>query len=292
MKRRTFVKNTSFTALGISVFGNISWNGKQFVGDSPTTTDILGPFYRPGAPLRDNLVLPGSKGTTLVLKGVIFKEDGKSPVSNALVEIWHCDENQLYDNTSDKFNYRGGQITKANGGYKFKTIIPVPYKADPASESSWRPAHIHMRVSVKGQQDLVTQIYFKEGKYVDTDKWSSSPGAKNRVLEITNLHGVDEITFNVVLQKEYKLSKNYYDKIEGVFDIGNDNKVEFKMNDDLLFTKYNGQLYSSLSYKGNNKFEGGLEDPVVEFILQEKGETTVNIQVDGKLYKGTRVLKY
>jgi protocatechuate 3,4-dioxygenase beta subunit len=292
MQRRKFIKNSALTVISVSAFGALNWNGKSIEGDTPTTTDILGPFYRPGSPMRANLRLPNSMGTPIVLKGSIFKEDGKTPVPDALVEIWHCDENQVYDNTSDNYNYRGGQITKADGKYEFKSILPIPYKANPTDETSWRPAHIHMRVSVLNQQDLITQIYFKEGKYVDKDKWASVPEAKNRILQIRDVKGVGEITFNVVLQKEYKLSKNYYDKIEGLYDLGNNSTVEFKMNDDLLFTKYNGQLYASLLYKGNNKFEGGIEDPIVDFVLPEKGDTIANIQLDGKTYKGTRMLKY
>lgn len=44
MKRRTFIKNSSLMAISVSAFGAIHWNGKSFVGDTPTTTDILGPF--------------------------------------------------------------------------------------------------------------------------------------------------------------------------------------------------------------------------------------------------------
>src|SRR6478672_5327176 len=83
MQRRTFIKNSALTAISVSAFGTLNWNGKNFEGDTPTTTDILGPFYRPGAPLRTNLRLAGSKGTPIVLKGRVFKEDGKTPVSNA-----------------------------------------------------------------------------------------------------------------------------------------------------------------------------------------------------------------
>ena len=125
MKRRTFVKQSSLSVLSLSAFGSISWNGKNFVGHTPTTTDILGPFYRPNAPLRDNLILPNSTGIPLVLKGTISEEDGNKPIDKGLIEIWHCDENQVYDNTSDDYNYRAGQKIK-DGKFKFKTIIPVP----------------------------------------------------------------------------------------------------------------------------------------------------------------------
>ena len=142
MQRRTFIKNSSLTVLSISAFGSLNWNGKIFEGDTQTTTDILGPFYRPGSPIRTNLRLANSNGIPIALKGNIFKEDGKTPIANALVEIWHCDENEVYDNTSDEYKYRGGQKTKTDGKYEFKSILPVPYKADPKDETSWRPAHI------------------------------------------------------------------------------------------------------------------------------------------------------
>ena len=77
MQRRSFIKNSTLTVISVSAFGALNWNGKNFEGDTPTTTDILGPFYRPGAPLRNNLRMAGSNGTPIVLKGKIFKEDGK-----------------------------------------------------------------------------------------------------------------------------------------------------------------------------------------------------------------------
>lgn len=107
MKRRTFLKSTSLAALSISAFGTIQWNGKNFVGDTPTTTDILGHFYRPGAPMRSNIISPESTGIPMNLTGTIFKEDGKTPLKNVLVEIWQCDENEHYDNTSDDYLFRG-----------------------------------------------------------------------------------------------------------------------------------------------------------------------------------------
>jgi protocatechuate 3,4-dioxygenase beta subunit len=294
MQRRAFIKNSSLTVLSISAFGSLNWNGKIFEGDTPTTTDILGPFYRPGAPLRTNLRLAGSNGAPIVLKGTIFKEDGKTPVNTALVEIWHCDENEVYDNASDEYKYRGGQRTKTDGRYAFKSILPVPYKADPNDESSWRPAHIHMRVSVPGQQDLITQIYFKGGKYVETDKWASSPQAVNRILNISrNKSGESEVAFNVVMSKEIPLDKKVYDKITGLYQ-GDDNSIiEFAKNDDLLFMKVNGQLRASLQYIGNNTFEAGIGYPKATFEVQKNGTVKVVVaRTADKTFQGTKFLKY
>lgn len=294
MQRRTFIKNSTLTVISVSAFGALNWNGKNFEGDTPTTTDILGPFYRPDSPLRTNLRLPNSNGTQIVLKGYIFKENGKTPINNALVEIWHCDENEVYDNTSDEYKYRGGQRTKADGKYEFKSILPVPYKADQKDESSWRPAHIHMRVSVPNQQDLITQIYFKDGKYVETDKYSSDPKAINRILTISKNNSKEsEIIFNVIMSKEIPLDKKVYDKVTGLYDVGDNNFYEFIKNDDLLFMKQNGQLRASLKYIGNNTFEGGIGFPKVTFELQKDGGVKVVIVRTATLtLNGIKYLKY
>ena len=293
MKRRTFIKKSSLTALSISAFGAIHWNGKSFVGDSPTTTDILGPFYRPGAPMRSNIIPPNSKGSPMNLSGTIFKEDGKTPINNASVEIWQCDENEHYDNASDSYFFRGAIMTGKNGKYDFKTIVPVPYKADPNDESSWRPAHIHMRVSVPDQQDLITQIYFKGDKYIDSDTWASSPQAVNRILNIAkNPAGGNAVTFDVVMKKEFPLDTEVYKKITGLYRMEDKSRIEFIKNDDLLFMKRNGQLSAALKYMGNNTFEGGIGFPKVSFELLADGGSKTVVTTETKTDIGEKYLKY
>ncbi len=117
----------------------------------------------------------------------------------------------MYYNTSDEYNYRGGQRTKRDGTYEFTSILPVPFKAVPNNDATWRPAHIHMRVSVPDQQDLITQIYFKDGKYVDTDRWASDPQAVNRILTVRkNNAGESEIIFDVVMSvRKFGLIKKF-----------------------------------------------------------------------------------
>jgi catechol 1,2-dioxygenase len=298
MKRRSFVKKSSLTALSISVFGAIQWNGKSFVGDSPTTTDILGPFYRPGAPVRNNIFPPGSNGVPLHLSGVIYRDNGKTPHDNALVEIWQCNENQEYDNSSDDYLCRGAIRTGKDGKYEFFTIIPVPYKANPKDESSWRPAHIHMRISSPSQQDLITQIYFKGDKYIDTDSSSSAPESANRILEITtNTKNEKQVVFDVIMSKTFPLDDKVYKKIEGLY--RTDDKIadserifEFSRRDDILFLKLKGQLVAGLKYVGENTFEGGLGYPKVKFDLQQGGIVKATIEMRKVKYLAEKFLKY
>lgn len=292
MRRRAFIKNSSFAAFSISAFGFTQWNGKNFTGNTPTTTDILGPFYRPGAPFRSNIIPAGSKGSPLNLCGTVFKEDGKTVLKDALVEIWQCDENKYYDNVSDDFRFRGAVKTGKNGKYDFKTIVPVPYQASPGNENSWRPAHIHMRVSSASQQDLITQIYLKNGEYIDKDRSSSSPDAINRLLDITkNAANENLVTFDIVMSREFPLDKEVYKKITGLYQV-DDDIIEFVQSDDLLFLKRNGQIVSGIKYTGNNTFEGPGGSSTVSFQLLPGGGVKATIVSGKNTRTGEKFLKY
>jgi catechol 1,2-dioxygenase len=260
MHRRTFIRDTGKTAIAISVFGRIHWNRSHFVGDTPTTTDILGPFYRPGAPFRVNINPPGFSGELLHFSGTVLREDGKTPFQNCLVEIWQCDADQHYDNTSDDYLYRGAQKTDASGKYTFITTQPVPYPIEEGS-SIYRPAHIHMRIAGEGQQDLITQIYFKGDSIIKDDPSASAPTAVNRILSITaNNRKEKHLRFDVVMSKEFKPEDEVFKRLIGVYIMNDHSAMEFYREGDLLFMKWNGQIREALSYKGNNAFSGGIDN--------------------------------
>ncbi|NND05240.1 MAG: hypothetical protein HKN87_02570 [Saprospiraceae bacterium] len=294
MKRKDFIQKSSILAFSTSAFGLIRWNGENYVGDTPTTSDILGPFYRPGAPFRNNIIPVNSKGTPLNLRGIVLGDDGKTPLEDAIVEIWQCDENRYYDNTSDDFRFRGALRTNADGRYHFNTIVPVPYKVDmDDDDSSWRPAHIHMRISSEAQQDLVTQIYLKGDQYIDTDASASSPDAIHRILDLTrNADNEQELIFDVVMTENIPLSDEVYQKITGLYQTER-NIIEYIKSDDLLLVKKNGQIVRSLKYVGNNTFEGINGNPKVSFRLFSDGKVeAITHWGHGKKSAGSKFLKY
>src|SRR5438477_13175552 len=97
MKRRTFIRETGKYFAGISILRNLSLAKGRRAGKAATTTDILGPFYRPGSPIRVNINPPGFAGEILDLSGTIFKEDGRAPFGNCMVEMWQCRPNRISD---------------------------------------------------------------------------------------------------------------------------------------------------------------------------------------------------
>ncbi len=123
-----------------------------------------GPFYPDKLPLdTDNdLLIINEKLTSAVgeithVTGQVLSKSG-TPLRNALVEIWQCDNNGAYlhsgTNNADKrdsnFQGYGRFLTDSKGQYYFRTIKPVPYPG--------RTPHIHFAVSKNGQRVLTTQM--------------------------------------------------------------------------------------------------------------------------------------
>jgi catechol 1,2-dioxygenase len=259
MQRRKFFKDTGMIAIGIGVLGKISWSNDRFVGDTETTSDILGPFYRPGAPVRININPESYTGKLFHISGTVFKEDGKTPFKNCTLEIWQCDEHGMYDNTSAGFRYRGKQKTGADGRYHFIGMHPIPYPVE--NTSIWRPAHIHLLVSGEGQQDLITQVYLEGDPHLQKDLGSMSPQAVKRILKISrNNNNEEAVRFDIVMAKEFKPDNTVFERLAGVYKMSDQSSMEFYKKDDLLFMKWNSQIWEGLSYKGNNTFSGGADN--------------------------------
>jgi catechol 1,2-dioxygenase len=295
MKRKDFIYSSSLIAMSVGVFGKIKWDGHAFVGEDPTTTDILGPFYRPGAPIRSDLIQQDTKGQLLHFSGTVFAKDGKTPLKNSLVEIWHCDENGVYDNTSDEYIYRASFKTGNDGKYHFKTILPVPYMV---GATITRPAHIHMRISGNTGQDLVTQVYFKGDEHIVKDESAGDPRSLNRILESsTNSKNEKLVKFDIILKDEYVLEATAFKKIAGLYQMKDKSIVEFYKDGDQLFAKINGQIMESMDYKGNNSFEGGLSRIKALFEFPAGGMAKVKVSYMEGLDKfivieGDKMLKY
>ena len=152
----------------------------------PRTPDqILGPFY----PLKempktaDLTRVPGrnghASGQVLNVMGRVLNVSGE-PVRGATVEVWQANSYGRYTHPSDinpaplDPNFDGSAVltTDSQGRYRFTTIKPAAY---PAGPDRIRPAHIHFQVSGR-QNRLVTQMYFENDPYNETDPFLNSAG--------------------------------------------------------------------------------------------------------------------
>lgn len=110
--------------------------------------DILGPFFREGAPFRDVI------GDSLFVYGHV-RSLGCEPVPGALIDIWQANPEGEYDNKSPEFRYRARLYSEKDGSYRFYTDMPGLYEQRPIR-------HIHYQVIAKGYNTLVTQQYFSD----------------------------------------------------------------------------------------------------------------------------------
>lgn len=252
MKRRQFISAAALSVTAMSSFGFIRFDGEKYVGDCATTSDILGPFCRPGSPVRSNLHIPGEKGEKVQLSGKILHQDCTTPYKNAKVELWHCDAAEVYDNSSADFRYRGTVMTDNEGNYAFQTILPVPYDA---GGGLIRPAHFHLMVTAEGYQSLVTQLYFKGDKQVATDPWAAR--STDRVLEVKKLaDGTNKVVYNVGMAATLAVETASLKKLVGQYQ--NEKEPEktielFDFENDLWIK--NEAFGDKFSYRGNNVFE-------------------------------------
>ncbi|RJQ83927.1 MAG: intradiol ring-cleavage dioxygenase [Desulfobacteraceae bacterium] len=114
-------------------------------GCKPTQPDMLGPFYKPNAPVRSSV------GEGYVLQGSVRSAPACTPVAKARIELWLTGPDGEYDDA-----HRATVFADAAGAYHFTSNLPQSYFR--------RPPHIHIKVSAENFKTLVTQHYPQPGK--------------------------------------------------------------------------------------------------------------------------------
>jgi catechol 1,2-dioxygenase len=154
----------------------------ESMGTEPT---ILGPFYVPESPWRENgdsIVEYDDGGEPTLVRGVV-RDSAGNPIAGAVVDIWHNAATGFYavqqPGVQPATNLRGRFRTDEQGHYEFHTVRPVPYPIPndgpvgrllrDTGRHEWRAAHIHAKVSADGYQDLTTHIFDRRSDYLDSD---------------------------------------------------------------------------------------------------------------------------
>lgn len=150
-----------------------------------TEPTILGPFYVPDSPWRENgssIVEYEDGGEPTILRGRVLDDHG-NPIAAAVVDIWHNAATGFYavqqPGIQPATNLRGRFRTDAEGRYEVRTVKPVPYPIPndgpvgrllrDTGRHEWRAAHIHAKVSADGYVPVTTHIFDRESDYLDSD---------------------------------------------------------------------------------------------------------------------------
>ena len=153
--RGTLVAATPISANQLLGF----WQQGEQNAHKPTPSEVLGPFFKKGAPNTKVLRHPGDPGFPLRVAGKVFNTRGDS-VPGAIVEIWQADHDGHYDVTN--YRYRTRLLIESGGDYAVETVMPGHYDDRPAQ-------HIHYLISAPGHKSLVTQVYFATDPFFEGD---------------------------------------------------------------------------------------------------------------------------
>ena len=209
--RRQFLKNTSLSLLSVAVIPTIlkSENStvllskKNSVVDCDQSTEDLygqGPFYTANAPsIQNNQLADISEvGTRIIISGQVYNLECLEVIPNTEIDIWHANDAGDYDNIG--YNLRGKTMTNSQGFYVFESIKPGLY----LNGATFRPSHIHFKITPPGFNTLITQLYFQGDPYIPTDAAASITSgafdATNRIIPLVlNSNGHLEGTWDIVI---------------------------------------------------------------------------------------------
>jgi len=168
-------------SLGLSTLVCLMNNGTE---EKPTSANLLGPFWRQGAPVMNNgdsIVRSPTEGPPFFFTGTVT-DTGGSPVAGAEVDVWHASPVGLYENQDPdqaEWNLRGRFRTDEAGAFSFRSVKPSGYPLPTDGPTGdllatlkrhpFRPAHIHAMVSKPGYKTITSQLYSHDDPMLDTD---------------------------------------------------------------------------------------------------------------------------
>lgn len=169
-------------SLGLSSLVCLLNNGDN--GQTETTANLLGPFWRMDAPAAENgdsIVRSATPGTPLFVNAWVRDRQGQA-VAGAVVDVWHTSAEGFYENQDPgqaDMNLRGRFTADADGHVWFRTVKPAGYPiplSGPVGallraqgRHNMRPAHLHFMIVKAGFKTQFSQVYSSDDPHLDTD---------------------------------------------------------------------------------------------------------------------------
>jgi catechol 1,2-dioxygenase len=169
-------------SLGVSNLVCLLNNGDH--GQTETTANLLGPFWRMNSPRTESggsIIRSPTPGPAMFVDVHLKDTEGK-PIAGAECDIWHSSTEGFYEQQDEKqadMNLRGKFTTDANGHFSFRSIKPAGYPIPvdgpvgdlvrATNRHNYRPAHLHFLFYKPGYKTLISQIYVNDDPVLDTD---------------------------------------------------------------------------------------------------------------------------
>lgn len=169
-------------SLGFSALVCLLNNGNM--GQTETTANLLGPFWRMNSPPTENgasILRSPTPGPALFVNCWLKDTKGK-PIAGALVDVWHSSPEGFYEQQDPKqapMNLRGQFTTDKDGHFGFRSVKPAGYPIPidgptgdlirAGKRHNFRPAHLHFLMFKEGFKTLISQIYVNGDDKLETD---------------------------------------------------------------------------------------------------------------------------
>jgi hydroxyquinol 1,2-dioxygenase len=169
-------------SLGLSTLICLLNNGNN--GQTETSQNLLGPFWRMHSPMTPNggsIVRSSTPGPALFVDAW-FKDAAGKAVGGAEVDVWQSSTEGYYENQDPvqaDMNLRGKFITDDQGHIAFRSVKPAGYPIPvdgPVGDMlraigrhNMRPAHLHFLATKEGFKTLVSQVYAPDDPHLETD---------------------------------------------------------------------------------------------------------------------------
>jgi len=169
-------------SLGLSALVCLLNNGNN--GQTETTANMLGPFWRTESPSTENggsIVRSATPGPPLFVNALVMNTNG-APVADAEVDVWHSSPEGFYENQDPiqaNMNLRGKFRTDADGRIRFRSVRPAGYPIPvdgPVGDfirlqrrHNMRPAHLHFLIYKDGYKTHISQVYVNDDPNLETD---------------------------------------------------------------------------------------------------------------------------
>jgi protocatechuate 3,4-dioxygenase beta subunit len=177
-------------------------------------SSVLGPFYTENPPEigRGESIAAGGEGTPFEVRGSV-RDTGGAGIPDAVLDVWGTDGVGLYDSQhpGHPVDCRGRIRTAPDGSFAFRTVVPQSYSIPTDGpvgamlqrlcRHTFRPAHLHFRISAPGYRPLTTAIYAAGDPYLASD---AVFGVRASLIEEFRR---DDASGTATLERDFTLAK-------------------------------------------------------------------------------------
>jgi protocatechuate 3,4-dioxygenase, beta subunit len=143
-------------------------------------------------------------GPKMVISGVIYKADGRTPAKDVVLYVYHTDQKGIYAQKGNETGWgkrhgyiRGWMKTNEKGEYKFYTLRPASYPNTKA------PQHIHPTIKEPGKNEywIDEYVFDDDPNLTAEERGKVQQRGGGGIIKLRNENGILVGERNIILGK-------------------------------------------------------------------------------------------